>query len=32
MLKEQAGECGAMLVVASHDQRAKARFEKCIEL
>jgi putative ABC transport system ATP-binding protein len=32
MLEEQARECGALLLVASHDQRAKARFEKCIEL
>jgi ABC-type lipoprotein export system ATPase subunit len=32
MLEEQARECGATLIVATHDQRAKARFEKCIEL
>jgi putative ABC transport system ATP-binding protein len=32
MLEEQARECGALLVVATHDQRAKLRFEKCIEL
>ena len=32
MLEEQAGECGATLVVATHDNRAKARLEKCIEL
>jgi putative ABC transport system ATP-binding protein len=32
MLEEQARECGALLVVATHDQRARLRFEKCIEL
>jgi ABC-type lipoprotein export system ATPase subunit len=32
MLEAQARECGATLVVATHDTRAKARFEKCIEL
>jgi ABC-type lipoprotein export system ATPase subunit len=32
MLEEQARECGALLVVATHDMRAKARFEKCITL
>jgi putative ABC transport system ATP-binding protein len=32
MLEEQARECGALLVVATHDQRAKLRFDKCIEL
>src|SRR5688572_16633861 len=32
LLEEQAGECGATLVVATHDNRAKARLEKCIEL
>ena len=32
LLAEQAGECGATLVVATHDNRAKARLEKCIEL
>jgi putative ABC transport system ATP-binding protein len=32
MLEEQARECGATLVVATHDVRAKARIEKCIEL
>jgi putative ABC transport system ATP-binding protein len=32
LLEEQAGECGATLVVATHDIRAKARLEKCIEL
>ena len=32
MLEEQADECGATLVVATHDNRAKARLEKCIEL
>jgi len=32
MLEAQARECGATLVVATHDMRAKARFEKCIAL
>jgi len=32
LLQGQARECGAMLVVATHDQRAKQRFEKRLEL
>ena len=32
LLQNQAKECGATLVVATHDQRARLRFEKCIEL
>jgi putative ABC transport system ATP-binding protein len=32
MLEEQARECGATLVVATHDQRARMRFERRIDL
>ena len=32
LLQNQARECGATLIVATHDQRAKARFEKRLEL
>ena len=32
LLQSQAGECGATLIVATHDQRAKARFEQRLEL
>lgn len=32
LLQDQAKECGATLIVATHDQRAKARFEKRLEL
>jgi putative ABC transport system ATP-binding protein len=32
LLQEQSQECGATLVVATHDQRAKQRFEKRLEL
>jgi putative ABC transport system ATP-binding protein len=32
LLQDQARECGATLFVATHDQRAKARFEKRLEL
>ncbi len=32
ILEEQARECGATLVVATHDQRAKQRFEKRLDL
>lgn len=32
LLEQQANECGATLVVATHDQRAKARFENRLEL
>jgi putative ABC transport system ATP-binding protein len=32
LLQNQAKECGATLIVATHDQRAKARFEKRLEL
>jgi putative ABC transport system ATP-binding protein len=32
LLENQAKECGATLIVATHDQRAKARFEKRLEL
>ena len=32
VLQEQARECGATLVVATHDQRVKQRFEKRLEL
>ena len=32
LLENQANECGATLIVATHDQRAKARFEKRLEL
>lgn len=32
LLQQQAGECGATLIVATHDQRAKAKFEKRLEL
>ena len=32
LLMNQATECGATLVVATHDQRAKARFENRLEL
>ena len=32
LLVGQARECGAVLIVATHDQRAKQRFEKRVEL
>ena len=32
LLAAQASECGALLIVATHDQRARQRFEKRIEL
>ena len=32
LLETQARECGATLIVATHDQRAKVRFEKRLEL
>lgn len=32
LLQSQARACGATLVVATHDQRAKARFEKVLQL
>ncbi len=32
LLQNQARECGATLIVATHDQRAKERFEKRMEL
>jgi putative ABC transport system ATP-binding protein len=32
LLKQQAQECGATLIVATHDQRARERFEKRLEL
>ena len=32
LLESQARECGATLIVATHDQRAKQRFEKRLEL
>jgi putative ABC transport system ATP-binding protein len=32
LLQDQAKECGATLIVATHDQRARARFEKHLEL
>jgi putative ABC transport system ATP-binding protein len=32
LLHSQAKECGATLIVATHDQRAKQRFEKRLEL
>ena len=32
LLKNQSMECGATLIVATHDQRAKARFEKVLQL
>ena len=32
LLQNQAKECGATLIVATHDQRAKARFDKRLEL
>jgi len=32
LLKNQSRECGATLIVATHDQRAKALFEKRLEL
>jgi putative ABC transport system ATP-binding protein len=32
LLQEQSRECGATLIVATHDQRAKQRFEKRLEL
>jgi ABC-type lipoprotein export system ATPase subunit len=31
-LKDQSTECGATLIVATHDQRAKQRFEKRLAL
>ena len=32
LLQDQSGECGATLIVATHDQRAKARFANRLEL
>jgi putative ABC transport system ATP-binding protein len=32
LLKQQSQACGATLIVATHDQRAKQRFEKRLEL
>src|SRR5258706_6612205 len=32
LLKKQSQECGATLIVATHDQRARERFEKRLEL
>lgn len=32
LLQSQAKSCGATLVVATHDQRARARFEKVLQL
>jgi ABC-type lipoprotein export system ATPase subunit len=32
LLKQQSQECGATLIVATHDQRARRRFEKRLEL
>jgi len=32
LLQNQARDCGATLIVATHDQRARARFEKRLEL
>jgi putative ABC transport system ATP-binding protein len=32
LLETQARECGATLIVATHDQRAKARFDRRLEL
>ena len=32
LLQNQAQECGATLIVATHDQRARARFENRLEL
>jgi len=32
LLQNQSKECGATLIVATHDQRAKQRFEKRLEL
>ena len=32
LLQNQARECGATLIVATHDQRAKPRFEKRLDL
>jgi len=32
LLQDQSRECGATLIVATHDQRAKQRFEKRLEL
>ena len=32
LLEEQARECGATLIVATHDQRARVRFEKRLQL
>jgi putative ABC transport system ATP-binding protein len=32
LLQDQSRECGAILIVATHDQRAKQRFEKRLEL
>ena len=32
VLEEQARNCGATLVVATHDQRVKQRFETRLEL
>ena len=32
LLEDQAGECGATLVVATHDRRARERFENRLEL
>jgi putative ABC transport system ATP-binding protein len=32
LLEAQASECGATLIIATHDQRARARFTQCLEL
>jgi putative ABC transport system ATP-binding protein len=32
LLQDQSRECGATLIVATHDQRAKQRFDKRLEL
>jgi len=32
LLQDQSRECGATLIVATHDQRARARFEKVLQL
>ena len=32
LLQDQSRECGAILIVATHDQRARDRFEKRVEL
>jgi putative ABC transport system ATP-binding protein len=32
LLEQQAGDCGATLIIATHDQRTKARFGRRLEL